>query len=134
MTIDSVGAILLISDDAEGLAHFYRDALGFPLDDEVHEGVPLHNGCEVGGVHFAIHSAEGWPGEPAPKSQSPVLVFYTSDVQSAYERLVLNGVQATPPFDHGFCHHFVRESPGNRAIRAGTEGDPVGDAPSENRL
>jgi uncharacterized glyoxalase superfamily protein PhnB len=103
VTIDSVGAILLISSDAARLAGFYRDALGFPLDDEVHEGVPVHYGCDIGGVHFAIHPSEGWPGQPEPASQSPVLVFTTSDVQSAYERLVASGVQATPPFDHGFA-------------------------------
>jgi hypothetical protein len=28
---------------------------------------------------------------------------HTSDVRSAYERLLANGVQATPPFDHGFA-------------------------------
>jgi len=30
-------------------------------------------------------------------------VFYTRDVESAYRRLADNGVQATPPFDHGFA-------------------------------
>lgn len=74
-------------------------------------GVPLHYGCEIGGVHFAIHPSEGWPGERAPKSQSPVLVLYTSDVQGAYERLVDSGVQATPPFDHGFATLTAFEDP-----------------------
>jgi uncharacterized glyoxalase superfamily protein PhnB len=103
VSVDSVGALLLISDDAESLAAFYRDALGFPLEDEVHDGVPLHYGCEIGGVHFAIHPSAEWPGERIPNAQSPVIVFYTSDVQAAYARLVASGVEATPPFDHGFA-------------------------------
>jgi uncharacterized glyoxalase superfamily protein PhnB len=101
--VDSVGALLFISDDPETLAAFYRDALGFPLEDEVHEGVPLHYGCEIGGVHFAIHRSADWPGEQTPDGQSPVIVFDTQDVQSAYARLRASGVEATPPFDHGFA-------------------------------
>jgi hypothetical protein len=31
MSIDGVSAILLISEEAEKLADFYRDALGIPL-------------------------------------------------------------------------------------------------------
>jgi hypothetical protein len=32
-----------------------------------------------------------------------VIVLYTSDVTAAYERLLANGVAATPPYDHGFA-------------------------------
>jgi catechol 2,3-dioxygenase-like lactoylglutathione lyase family enzyme len=118
--VDSVGALLLISDDAEGLASFYRDALGFPLEDEVHQGVPLHYGCEIGGIHFAIHPSEGWPGQRTPNAQSPVMVFYTSDVQSVYERLVANGVQARPPSDHGFAIVTSFEDPDGNNIEVMT--------------
>jgi predicted enzyme related to lactoylglutathione lyase len=117
VTIDAVGAILLISDDAARLAAFYRDAAGFPLEAEVHDGVAAHYGCEIGGVHFAIHPSEGWPGERAPTSQSPVLVFYTGDVQPAYERLVAHGVAATPPFDHGFAIMTAFEDPDGNNVQ-----------------
>ena len=103
MSVDAVGAVLLISDDAAGLAAFYRDALGLPLKNEVHEGVPLHYGCDLSSVHFAIHPSSDWPGECSHNGQSPVIVLHTSDVQSAYERLLANGVAATPPWDHGFA-------------------------------
>lgn len=117
MLVDSVGALLLISDDAEKLASFYRSALGFQLEEEVHEDVPLHYGCEIGGLHFAIHPSSGWPGEQAPNAQSPVIVFYTGDVQSAYERLVACGVPATPPFDHGFAVLTAFEDPDGNNIQ-----------------
>jgi catechol 2,3-dioxygenase-like lactoylglutathione lyase family enzyme len=115
--VDAVGAILLISDDAKRLAGFYRDALGFPLESEAHEGVPPHYACEVGGVHLAIHPSDGWPGERAPNAQSPVLVFHTRDVQAAYERLVAHGVPATPPFDHGFAILTAFEDPDGNNIQ-----------------
>ena len=61
--IAGVSAILLISPDAKGLADFYRTTLDVPLEDEVHDDVPLHFACDLDGVHFAIHPAEGWPGK-----------------------------------------------------------------------
>ena len=103
MSVDAVGAVLLISDDAASLAAFYRESLGFPLEDEVHDGVPSHYGCEINGVHFAIHPSGEWPGEHVANSQSPVLIFYAADVHAVYERLTATGVAATPPFDHGFA-------------------------------
>ena len=54
--IDRVTAILLISPDARALADFYRKVLSLPLEDEEHPGVPLHYGCDLGGVHLAVHS------------------------------------------------------------------------------
>jgi catechol 2,3-dioxygenase-like lactoylglutathione lyase family enzyme len=103
MTITAVGAVLLISDQAEELATFYREAVGIPLHDEGHDDVPLHYGCDIGGTHFAIHPSAGWPGERSATAQSPVVVFHTDDVNSAHERLVACGIDATTPFDHGFA-------------------------------
>ncbi|MHB8670420.1 MAG: VOC family protein [Acidimicrobiales bacterium] len=103
MSIHAIGALLLISDRPRELAAFYRDALGLPIEDEQHDDIALHYGCEIGGTHFAIHPSPDWPGEPAPNTQSPVIVLHTDDVIAAYNRLVAHGVNATPPFDHGFA-------------------------------
>jgi len=59
----------------------------------------------------------GWPGENARESQSPVLVFYTPDVQFAYERLVAHGLKATPPFDHGFATLTAFEGPDGNNVQ-----------------
>jgi len=98
-----MSAILLISVDAKRLADFYRDVLEMPLEDEIHEGVPLHYGCELGDVHFAIHPAEGWPGRALNNAQSPVIALRTSDVQGAARRLADAGIPVTGPSDHGFA-------------------------------
>jgi catechol 2,3-dioxygenase-like lactoylglutathione lyase family enzyme len=100
--IDRVAAILLISPDPSALAGFYRNALGLPLEDEEHPGVPLHYGCNVGGVHFAIHSSAGFTGVLRRDAQSPVMVLGTSSVRAVAERLVANGVHTVGPTDHGF--------------------------------
>lgn len=44
---------------------------GLPLEGEVHEGVSVHDACELGGVHFALHPAEGCPGVPDKNAQGP---------------------------------------------------------------
>jgi len=100
--IDRVAAILLISPDPRALADFYRNTLGLPLEDEEHPGVPLHYGCDVGGVHLAIHASAGFAGVPARDAQSPVIVLGTSSVRAVAERLSASGVQTIGPTDHGF--------------------------------
>ena len=111
MLINGVSAILLISPNAKDLARFYRDTLGLPLEDEVHEGVPLHYACELGAVHFAIHPAEGWPGVPASNSQSPVIALRTSDASEVARRLSASGFKALGPYDHGFAHVVAFRDP-----------------------
>src|ERR1043166_7975264 len=57
--IDDVAAILLISPNPKKLCEFYRATFGLPLEEEVHDGMPLHYGYSLGDVHLTIHSAEG---------------------------------------------------------------------------
>ena len=116
--IDAVGAILLISEDAAGLAEFYRAALGLPLVNEVHEGVPLHYACELAGVHFAIHPADGWPGSPSSTAQSPVIVLNTSNAELLAQRVRDAGIEATGPYDHGFAHAVTFRDPDGNLIEA----------------
>ena len=102
MLIDDVAAILLISPDAKKLCEFYRGTLGLPLEEEIHDGMPLHYGYSLGDVHIAIHNADGWPGVPTRNAQSPVINFSTSDLKAVAKRLTDNGVKVTGPTDHGF--------------------------------
>jgi predicted enzyme related to lactoylglutathione lyase len=102
MLIDDVTAILLISPNAKRLCEFYRANLGLPLEEELHDGIPLHYGYSLGDVHFAIHPADDWPGVPTKNSQSPVISFSTSNLKAVAKRLATNGVKANGPTDHGF--------------------------------
>lgn len=115
MLIDDVTAILLISPNAKELCEFYTATLRLPLEEEVHEGVPLHYGYSLGDVHFAIHPADsGWRGVPSRNSQSPVVSFSTSDLKAVAKSLSANGVQATGPTDHGFAQVIsFRDPDGN---------------------
>lgn len=114
--IDGVSAILLISPDAAALCRFYRDTLGLPLQDEVHEGVPLHYACDLGGVHFAIHPAQGWPGVATRNAQSPVIALRTWDAKAVAERLRTAGFRNVGPYDHGFAQAVVFRDPDGNAV------------------
>ena len=100
--IDRVAAILLISPEPHALAEFYRTSLGLPFEHEEHPGVPLHYGCDVGGMHVAIHSSAGFTGVPTRDAQSPVLVLGTASVRAVAERLAARGIHINGPTDHGF--------------------------------
>lgn len=102
--VTGVDAVLLISPNASRLADFYHEVLALPLKDEVHEGVPLHYACDLGGVHFAIHPADGWPGTPVDEPVSPVIALSISNARSAAERLKNAGLAVTGPYDHGFAN------------------------------
>ena len=115
MLVDSVSASLLISENAAELAAFYRSPLELPLEDEVHDGVPLHYGCNIGDVHFAIHPAEGWPGVQTNDALSPIIALSTSDVNLVVERLRILGIEAVGPNDHGFAYTVsFRDPDGNQ--------------------
>ena len=115
MLIDDVTAILLVSRNAKKLCEFYRATLGIPLEEEMHDGMPLHYGYALGDVQFAIHSADSsWPGVPTRNAQSPVIAFSTSDLKAVAKRLSANGVEVTGPTDHGFAQGIsFRDPDGN---------------------
>jgi catechol-2,3-dioxygenase len=114
MLIDDVTAILLVSANAKKLCEFYRSTLGVPLEEEVHDGIPLHYGYALGDVQFAIHNADGWPGVPTRNARSPVIAFSTSNLKAVAARLSAHGVKVTGPTDHGFAQAVsFRDPDGN---------------------
>jgi catechol-2,3-dioxygenase len=115
MLIDDVTAILLVSPNAKKLCEFYRATLGIPLEEEVHDGMPLHYGYALGDVQFAIHPADGsWPGVPTRNAQSPVIALSTSNLKAVAKRLSAHGIKATGPSDHGFAQGIsFRDPDGN---------------------
>src|SRR5688572_31753121 len=103
MLIDDVTAILLVSPNAKKLCEFYRATLGIPLEEEIHDEIPLHYGYALGDVQFAIHNADGWPGVPTKNAQSPNIAFSTSNLKAVAARLSAHRVKLTGPTDHGFA-------------------------------
>ena len=116
------GALVnLYTADIEAGIHFYRDLLGFAETFRTpKEGTPEHvelrsEGFTVGlgTVEAAkrVHGVDASPGSPAM-----VLVVWTDDVESAYDRLVAAGVPALQaPHDTGNNNRnaLLRDPDGN---------------------
>ena len=100
--IEFLGAVIIVSEDPERLARFYRDVVGIPLADEKHDDTLPHWGCTLGSQHFAVHPVEDFPDRRAGVG-SVKLAFNVFDVEAAAERLQAAGVELLyPPRDNGF--------------------------------
>ena len=90
--VEFLSAILVLSNDPNRLAIFYRDVLGLPLVMEQHDETDVHYGCELGDVHFAIHRKEETDLDQIPAERFR-LAFVVFDMTSLVERLQAAGVK-----------------------------------------
>ncbi len=90
-TIQGFSGILLVSENPERLAEFYRNVLEIPLEDEHDEGTLPHWGCTLGEAHFSIHPIEDFPDGKSGVG-SVKLAFTVFDVRAFARRLEGKGV------------------------------------------
>lgn len=114
--VQFISGVLLVSRQPERMAEFYRDVLGLPLTEERHDETQLHWGCELGDVHFAIHPAEDYPGEPTSGPGPIKLAFMVFDLGRMVAWLDRCGIALCyPPADLGTESRItaVRDPDGN---------------------
>lgn len=106
-----VSAILLAAADPAGLAAFYREVLGVPLELSTHEREHEHYECMLGELHFAIH-----PAEHSVAGGAVDLAFHVFDLHALVAELEAKGVAIEiPPEDRGFAWlAAIRDPAGNR--------------------
>ena len=117
----ATGFVNLYTADIEAALRFYRDLLGFKETFRTpREGIPEHVeltligfGLGLGTVGAAkrVHGVDAVPGSP-----SMVIVVWTDDVESAFERLRSTGVPVLqPPHDTGNNNRnaLLRDPDGN---------------------
>jgi lactoylglutathione lyase len=101
------GLANLYTRDIEASIRFYRDLLGFKESFRTPKtGTPTHVEFKVGGFTLGlgtveaakrVHGVDATPGAPAV-----ALVFWTDDVDRAFDRLTSAGVRGVmPPHDTG---------------------------------
>lgn len=125
--LEFLSAVIVLSNDAERLARFYRDVLGMPLQPAQHGESHRHYECLLGDVHFAIHPLENH-SHPSPSSSrmprvdpkmvavgSVKLALTTFDIQSTMKRLAEHHVEPIyPPKDIGIATMTaIRDPDGN---------------------
>jgi catechol-2,3-dioxygenase len=110
--IEFLSAVLLVSNDAERLARFYRDTLGIPLEEEQHGDTLPHWGCTMGDVHFAIHPFEDFPDHTRRGVGAVKLAFTVFDLAALHRRLLQAAVNVLyPPRDEGYFVSMAVEDP-----------------------
>jgi catechol 2,3-dioxygenase-like lactoylglutathione lyase family enzyme len=114
--VKHVSAVIVVSNQAPVVASFYRDKLGIPLEDEQHAGggEALHYGCDLAGIHFAVHPMENWPyaEEVGPGGFRVALRIDDADASAA--ELNRLGQPFTGPVDEGWAKMIrMRDPDGN---------------------
>ena len=80
-----LSGVVLVSTEPRRLVSFYQGILGLPLTEERHGDSELHWACELGDVHFAIHPAADFPGEPtAPGAVKIAFMVFDLDLLVAW--------------------------------------------------
>jgi uncharacterized glyoxalase superfamily protein PhnB len=111
--IEFLSAVLLVSKDAERLATFYRDVLALPLKVERPEGtLAPHYRCQLGDLHFSIHSVMDFPDETRVGSGSVRLALAIFDMDAFLSRLSRSGIEPLyPPRDLKWCRMTALRDP-----------------------
>ncbi len=113
----SFSAILIVSKDPKRLADFYRDALGVPLADEQHGDTDLHYGCELAGVHFAIHPQSNFEQVGEPGTGAVNLAFNIGDADALVRSIESAGHKVEyAPRDLGWCIMTAARDPDGNYI------------------
>src|SRR3712207_2281968 len=98
----SVCGVILVTEDVERLAAFYRDMLGLPLEREEHGDLPVHYGFDIGATHLGIHPPESF-GRSKARSGGTVFAVEVDDLDAWLERLASKGIKpAIAKHDEGF--------------------------------
>jgi catechol 2,3-dioxygenase-like lactoylglutathione lyase family enzyme len=129
MGVNVLNAVLIVSDDPERLAAWYRDVLGLPLTDEQHGGGggALHYGCNLRGLHFAIHPTSNYSFAPETGRGGIRLAFNGGDIDEFERSIDAKAVDwVFRPVDLGWSRLLaVRDLDGNLVevvqLRAGDQ-------------
>ncbi|MEM7236861.1 MAG: VOC family protein [Pseudomonadota bacterium] len=91
--IRSMDYVILLCDDIEGMKRFYRDGLGFEIEDEA-PGIWV--GFRVGNLYLGLRPrGRRYDGRPIPASSAGVQLSFRlapADVDAAFEELARKGI------------------------------------------
>jgi lactoylglutathione lyase len=121
LDVFATGFVNLYTADIEAALRFYRDLLGFKETFRTpREGTPEHVELTLNGFGLGLGTVEAAKRvhgvDAAPGSPSMVIVVWTDDVKSAFERLTASGARVVqPPHDTGNNNRnaLLRDPDGN---------------------
>lgn len=127
-TVESLAVILLLTEDTDRTAAFYRDILGLDLVEEEHGGSHPHYACRLGSIYFTIQYNDdfrgkqtGIPARTSNDGNSLQLCFTVVDMDAFLRHL--NDRQVSPLHPVRAFEHTVfttLQDPDGRFVRVMT--------------
>ncbi len=118
----SLSVVMLLAEDADITAAFYRDVFGVEMTEEKHDHRRSHYGARLGSVYFTIQWASDFPGPEFTRGgNSMQLAFTVSDMNGFLDHLKGQNVQPLHPptrFDEVMFTTF--RDPDGRFVQAMT--------------
>ncbi len=128
--VNFLAAVLIVSEDPERLAGWYRDVLGLPVEAEEHESSAPHFGCNVHGLHFAIHPISNYSFAPETGPGGIRIAFNVTDIAQLERHLEAHSVDwVFRPVELGWSTMLaVRDPDGNlvEAVQMARRRQPAG--------
>src|SRR5262245_8797961 len=96
--VDGLAVVLLLCNDTDRAACFYRDVLGLELLAEEHGGRQRHYGCRLGSLYLTIQARSDFPGTQSASDHDPIqLCFTVSDLPTFLAHAQTLGVEPLHP-------------------------------------
>ena len=111
-----LGALILFTNRLAETVAFYR-ALCLPLEEEDHEGGPVHFACELGPVHLAVFAAAEGKAPPHRTSGGTMPGFAVPSIDSTFAAVEALGSKVVqPPEEFPWGPRFLVEDPDGRTV------------------
>ena len=123
MAVRALDAVVMHSARLGAMVAFYR-AIGVPLEEEQHDGGPMHYACEIGPVHFAISGAPGFRSPGRRQSGTTQVGFQVSDLEAVVAVLREGGAEILQePEEVPWGHRAVVADPDGRPVELNQEAE-----------
>jgi catechol 2,3-dioxygenase-like lactoylglutathione lyase family enzyme len=117
-----LSVVLLLTNDPDRTAAFYRDVIGVDLKPEEHGGRHRHYGGTTGSIYFTVQYTGDIPGQrPDALHDSLQLCFSVPDLSAFLKHLETHRVQPLHPprpFEH--TTFVTLRDPDGRTVRVMT--------------
>lgn len=115
LAVRNICGVIIVTEDVERLAQFYRDVIGLDLDREEHAGLPVHYGTALGTIHFGIHPPGSYHRSSWPRGGS-VVALTVDSIDSCQHWLQARGIETSEVRDEGFGPLLTLQDPDGNLV------------------
>jgi len=114
-------SVVLVSDDIDATAAFYREVLQLPLHSEQHRGTQRHWAAQLGPIHFAIHERKTfWLPAELATMPATIVSFTVDNIDDFVAHLAAKNVEIVARTMIGPMSMVALRDPDGRHVCCGT--------------